>query len=69
MALGAGETTPLKLTAAYAMLDENGKRITPTLIDRVQDRKRQDYLSRRPAGLRGVQQRRLEPSAGADDPG
>jgi len=38
MALGAGETTPLKLTAAYAMLDENGKRITPTLIDRVQDR-------------------------------
>jgi len=38
MALGAGETTPLRLTAAYAMLDENGKRITPTLIDRVQDR-------------------------------
>jgi penicillin-binding protein 1A len=38
MALGAGETTPLKLTAAYAMLDEDGKRITPTLIDRVQDR-------------------------------
>ncbi len=38
MALGAGETTPLKLTAAYAMLDENGKRITPSLIDRVQDR-------------------------------
>jgi len=38
MALGAGETTPLRLTAAYAMLDEDGKRITPTLIDRVQDR-------------------------------
>ena len=38
MALGAGETTPLKLTAAYAMLDEDGKQITPTLIDRVQDR-------------------------------
>ena len=38
MALGAGETTPLRLTAAYAMLDRGGKRITPTLIDRVQDR-------------------------------
>ena len=38
MALGAGETTPLRHTAAYAMIDNGGKRITPTLIDRVQDR-------------------------------
>jgi penicillin-binding protein 1A len=38
MALGAGETTPLRHTAAYAMLDNGGKKITPTLIDRVQDR-------------------------------
>jgi penicillin-binding protein 1A len=38
MSLGAGLTTPLRLTAAYAMLDNGGKRITPTLIDRVQDR-------------------------------
>ncbi len=38
MALGAGETTLLRLTAAYAMLVNGGKRITPTLIDRVQDR-------------------------------
>jgi penicillin-binding protein 1A len=36
--LGAGVTTPLKLTAAYAMLVNGGKRVTPTLIDRVQDR-------------------------------
>jgi penicillin-binding protein 1A len=36
--LGAGATTPLRLTAAYAMLDNGGKRIVPTLIDRVQDR-------------------------------
>ena len=36
--LGAGATTPLRLTAAYAMLVNGGKRITPTLIDRVQDR-------------------------------
>jgi penicillin-binding protein 1A len=36
--LGSGETTPLRLTAAYAMLVNGGKRITPTVIDRVQDR-------------------------------
>ena len=38
MVLGAGETTPLRMTAAYAMLVNGGKRITPTFIDRVQDR-------------------------------
>ena len=38
MAIGAGETTLLRLTAAYAMLDNGGHHITPTLIDRVQDR-------------------------------
>ena len=38
MSLGAGETTPLRLTTAYAMLVNGGRRITPTLIDRVQDR-------------------------------
>ena len=38
MALGAGETTLLRLTTGYAMLVNGGKRITPTLIDRVQDR-------------------------------
>ena len=38
MALGAAETTLLKLTTAYAMLVNGGKRITPSLIDRIQDR-------------------------------
>ena len=38
MSLGAGETTLLRLTAAYAMLVNGGKRIKPTLIDRIQDR-------------------------------
>jgi penicillin-binding protein 1A len=38
MALGAGETTLARLSTAYAMLANGGKRITPTLIDRVQDR-------------------------------
>jgi penicillin-binding protein 1A len=38
MTLGAGETTPLRLTAAYAMLVDGGKKLIPTLIDSVQDR-------------------------------
>lgn len=38
MSLGAGETTALRMTAAYAMLVNGGKRIRPTMIDRVQDR-------------------------------
>ena len=38
MSLGAGETTLLQLTTAYAMLVNGGKRIRPTLIDRIQDR-------------------------------
>ena len=38
MALGSGETTLLQLTSAYAMLVNGGKRIQPSLIDRVQNR-------------------------------
>ncbi len=38
MALGAGETTLLKMVTAYAMIDNSGKRVEPTLIDRIQDR-------------------------------
>ncbi len=38
MSIGAGETTLLRLTTAYAMIVNGGKRITPTLIDRIQDR-------------------------------
>jgi penicillin-binding protein 1A len=38
MSLGAGETTVLRLTTAYAMLANGGRRIKPTLIDRIQDR-------------------------------
>jgi penicillin-binding protein 1A len=38
MSLGAGETTVLKMTAGYSMLVNGGKRIRPTLIDRIQDR-------------------------------
>ena len=38
MALGAGETTLLRLTNAYAMMVNGGRRVTPTLIDRIQNR-------------------------------
>ena len=37
-ALGAGETTVLKMTTAYSMLANGGHRVTATLIDRIQDR-------------------------------
>ncbi len=39
MVLGAGETTLFKLVAGYAMIANGGKKLTPTLIDRIQDRK------------------------------
>ena len=38
MALGAGETTLLRLTTGYAELVNGGKKVTPSLIDRIQDR-------------------------------
>ena len=41
MALGAGETSLMRLTTAYAMLVNGGKEITPSLIDRIQDRRGQ----------------------------
>jgi penicillin-binding protein 1A len=37
-ALGAGETTLLRMVTAYAMIDNGGHKIKPTLIDRIQDR-------------------------------
>ena len=39
MSLGAGETDLLSITNAYGMIINGGKKITPTLIDRVQDRR------------------------------
>ena len=38
IALGAGDTTVLKLTNAYAILANHGRSVKPTLIDYVQDR-------------------------------
>src|SRR4051794_34918754 len=38
MVLGAGETTLLRLTSAYAMLDNGGHWLLPSVVDAVQDR-------------------------------
>jgi penicillin-binding protein 1A len=38
MALGAGETTLLRMVTAYGMLANGGKQIKSTFIDRIQDR-------------------------------
>ena len=44
MSLGAGETTLMKLTTAYAMIVNGGKKIVPIIIDRVQDRRGKTIL-------------------------
>lgn len=38
LALGAGETTLMRMTTAYGMFVNGGRRITPIIIDRIQDR-------------------------------
>jgi penicillin-binding protein 1A len=38
MSLGAGETTLYRLISAYAALANGGRRVEPTILDRVQDR-------------------------------
>tara|TARA_B100001057_G_scaffold4655_1_gene4174 strand:- start:249 stop:2615 length:2367 start_codon:yes stop_codon:yes gene_type:complete len=39
MALGAGETSLIKLTSAYASFANGGKRVEASLVDRIQDRR------------------------------
>lgn len=38
MSLGAGETTALRMAGAYGIIANGGRKIEPTLIDRIQDR-------------------------------
>jgi penicillin-binding protein 1A len=68
MALGAGETTPLRLTAAYSAFVNGGRRIDPHLIELVQDREgktifRADKRAcpRCRAGFSGEESPRLKP--------
>ena len=47
VSLGAAETTLLNLTAAYASFVNGGKKITPNLISRIQDRRGKTILKAR----------------------
>ena len=53
MALGAGETTLLRMTMAYAMLANGALEITPSLIDRVQDRNGKTIYRHEPRTCKG----------------
>ena len=46
ISLGAGETTLMRLTTAYAQFVNGGRRVEPILIDRVQDRYGQTVYAR-----------------------
>jgi penicillin-binding protein 1A len=55
MALGAGEATPLEMATAYAMIANGGRRIEPSLIERVQDRTGATLLTRAEAVCAGCE--------------
>jgi penicillin-binding protein 1A len=46
LALGSGETTLLRMTTAYGMFVNGGKRIQPIIIDRIQDRNGRTIFAR-----------------------
>ena len=69
MALGAGETTPFKLTAAYASFVNGGRKVEPHLIELVQDREGKTIFRadkrdcpRCDAGFNGDESPRIAPS-------
>jgi penicillin-binding protein 1A len=67
--LGAGETTLMKLAAAYGMLANGGKKVDPILIDRVQDKEGKNVLvaDRRPCkGCKGGDFKDDDPPAPPD---
>jgi len=53
MALGAGETTLLRMTMAHAMLANGAHEITPSLVDRVQDRNGKTVYRHEPRTCKG----------------
>src|SRR6185312_8254310 len=69
MALGAGETTVLKLTGAYASFVNGGRKIEPHLIEMVQDREGKTIFKadgrdcpRCDAGFTGEESPRIPPA-------
>lgn len=63
-AIGAADTTLMRLTTGYAEFVNGGKKITPTLVDRIQDRNGRDIYRHDPRvceGCNGVWQNQAEP--------
>src|SRR5476649_1051374 len=56
MALGAVDTTLLRMTMAHAMLANGAREITPSLIDRVQDRNGKTVYRHEPRICRGCEE-------------
>ncbi|MBK0397977.1 penicillin-binding protein 1A [Limibaculum sp. M0105] len=54
-ALGAGETTLYEMVAAYGMFANGGKRVRPTVIDRIQDRNGNTLYAHDPRFCRGCE--------------
>ncbi|HEX3665146.1 MAG TPA: penicillin-binding protein 1A [Rhizomicrobium sp.] len=52
-AIGAADTTLMRLTTGYAEFVNGGKKITPTLIDRIQDRNGRDVYRHDPRNCEG----------------
>ena len=65
MSLGAGETTVMRMVTGYSMLANGGRRIKPTLIDRIQDRTGQTIYRARRAPMHRL---RAEKWNGQDEP-
>ncbi|MEL6577320.1 MAG: penicillin-binding transpeptidase domain-containing protein, partial [Pseudomonadota bacterium] len=63
--LGAGETTLYDMVAAYGMFANGGKRVRPTVVDRIQDRRGRTIYRHDPRSCRGCTQPQL---AKAEDP-
>ncbi len=52
-ALGSTDTTLLRMTMAYAMIANGAREITPSLVDRVQDREGKTIYRHEPRSCRG----------------
>ena len=63
-ALGAQETTLLKMVSAYAMFANGGVRVEPTLVDRVQDRFGKTIYRHDQRNCEDCRSPRLSPGAG-----
>ncbi|HUF86651.1 MAG TPA: penicillin-binding protein 1A [Thermohalobaculum sp.] len=62
-ALGAGETTLYNMVAAYSMFANGGKRVRPTVVDRVQDRFGNTLYSHDPRRCEGCETAEYRPGA------